>query len=137
MWPLSLLLGEHISLRAIRYIDKMVPAGYAVIVVDTRGTGASYGTRNIDLNEREQKDFAEMVEWVRLQSWCNGKIGTAGVSYDGMAAGIAASHGNVQAAALLFTPIDVYEETLVPGGVLNYQFLQAYAKIVKQFESNS
>lgn len=42
-------------------------AGFALVVVDARGTGASFGTRTGELAEREIKDYGELIGWVAAQ----------------------------------------------------------------------
>lgn len=57
-----------------------VPEGYVVIRVDARGSGKSEG--KIDPFSPEQiRDFYEAIEWAGTQSWSNGKVGLAGISY--------------------------------------------------------
>lgn len=54
--------------------------GYAVLVVDNRGSWASEG--NLHIGGRiEGEDAYEVVEWAGTQSWSNGKVGMTGVSY--------------------------------------------------------
>ena len=57
--------------------------GYVMVYADTRGKGASYGTR-FGLNDRtEAMDGRDLVEWIGEQSWCDGNIGMSGGSYVG------------------------------------------------------
>nr|WP_234974208.1 CocE/NonD family hydrolase [Williamsia sterculiae] len=58
----------------------LVRSGYAQLIVDVRGTGASHGKWQI-LGDREQRDSVEIIEWAAAQIWCNGKVGMAGWSY--------------------------------------------------------
>ena len=57
-----------------------IPKGYAVIVIDTRGTWYSEGTAHF-LAPEEAQDFYDTVEWAGTQPWSNGKVGLSGVSY--------------------------------------------------------
>jgi predicted acyl esterase len=60
--------------------EKFVPHGYAVVRVDSRGTGRSPG--HIDAwSAREARDFYICIEWAAEQAWCNGRIGLNGISY--------------------------------------------------------
>lgn len=38
--------GDEVTPGSFRYRDNFVPAGYALVVIDVRGTGASFGTRD-------------------------------------------------------------------------------------------
>ena len=68
--------------RIARYINH----GYAFVVVDARGSGASFGTRVQEWSPDEVRDGAEIMDWIVAQSWSNGRIGSTGISYDGTAA---------------------------------------------------
>lgn len=54
-------------------------AGYAFVLQDCRGRYASEGSFTKYLNEAE--DGADTLAWLRSQSWCDGRIGTLGLSY--------------------------------------------------------
>ncbi len=63
--------------------EKWVPHDYAVVRVDSRGTGCSPGF--IDhFSPRETKDFYDCIEWAGVQPWSNGKVGLNGISYYGI-----------------------------------------------------
>ncbi|HEX6528107.1 MAG TPA: CocE/NonD family hydrolase [Streptosporangiaceae bacterium] len=93
-------------------------AGFALVVVDARGTGASFGTRAGELGEREIMDYGELIGWVAGQPWSNGRVGVYGTSYEGQAAELIAGLGNAHlvAVAALFSPYDPYRELFYPGG---------------------
>ena len=57
-------------------------AGFALVVVDARGTGASFGMRTGELGEREIKDYGELIGWIAAQPWSNGRVGVWGTSYE-------------------------------------------------------
>ncbi len=60
--------------------EKWVPDGYVCVRVDSRGAGRSPGL--IDHHSRrETQDLYQCIEWAAAQSWSNGKIGLAGISY--------------------------------------------------------
>lgn len=54
-------------------------AGYAYVLQDCRGRFASEGEFTKYVNEAE--DGIDMLDWLRLQPWCDGRIGTLGLSY--------------------------------------------------------
>lgn len=94
-------------------------AGLAFVVMDARGTGASFGARAGELSEREILDFGEVIDWVAAWPWSNGRIGACGTSYEGQAAELVARLGNphLKAVAALFSPNDPYRQLFYPGGV--------------------
>ena len=63
--------------------------GYAFVAVDTRGRGKSEGEWLAFVNDPE--DTHDVIEWVAAQPWCNGRVGTTGLSYMGWVQWAAAS----------------------------------------------
>lgn len=53
--------------------------GYAVVVQDCRGRHGSEGRFTKYLGEAQ--DGADTMAWITAQPWCNGKVGTYGLSY--------------------------------------------------------
>lgn len=124
--------GAESTPNAAKYRDAFVPKGYAVVVVDVRGTGASFGTRDALRSPTERDDYYEVAEWISSQSWSNGKIGSTGISYLGAAACFLASTGHpaVKAIAPLFSVSDIYSEQLYPGGMLSKVWVEAYDELM-------
>ncbi|MFJ9694011.1 CocE/NonD family hydrolase [Kitasatospora sp. NPDC101183] len=93
--------------------------GYAYVVADLRGTGASFGTLSAELGEQVTADSGPLSDWIAAQPWSNGRIGTTGVSYGGDTAMLATSLGNhhIAAAAPISYDFDPYEDLVRPGGV--------------------
>ena len=56
---------------------------YAVCRVDVRGTGSSDGLATDEYPEQEQRDLAELIQWLANQAWCSGAVGMFGTSYSG------------------------------------------------------
>ena len=56
--------------------------GYAVAMVDLRGSGGSSGCLDI-LGPGEQTDIQAAAKWASEQPWSNGNVGMYGKSYDG------------------------------------------------------
>ncbi len=100
---------------------------YAVVAVDTRGTGASFGHQEILLDQPEVQDFGEVIDWSARQSWSNGRVGAYGFSYRGMLAVSMASLGRpaLRAIAPSFDFTDLYQTTH-PGGVFSETFLRKW-----------
>lgn len=120
--------GAEPSPNAAKYRDAFVPKGYAVVVVDVRGTGASFGIRDALRSPTEREDYRDIADWIVAQPWSNGRIGSTGISYLGAAACFLASTGHpaVRAIAPLFAVSDIYGEQLYPGGMLSKVWVQAY-----------
>ena len=60
--------------------ERWVPAGYVVVTIDARGSGASPGYLD-PLSALETRDYYEAIEWAAAQAWSNGKVGLLGISY--------------------------------------------------------
>ncbi|HEY5007780.1 MAG TPA: CocE/NonD family hydrolase, partial [Caulobacteraceae bacterium] len=105
----------------------MTARGYAVMAVDTRGTGASFGAQKTAFDDREVKDYDELISWAAHQPWSNGRVGAYGFSYRGMLADQMAGLGNpaLKAIAPSFDFTDLYL-VLYPGGVFNAYFAKAW-----------
>lgn len=58
---------------------QFVEAGYAYVLQDCRGRFGSQGSFTKYLNEAE--DGFDTIAWLMAQPWCNGRIGTLGLSY--------------------------------------------------------
>lgn len=70
-------LSHSIEAGATQFL---VPRGYVHIIAQVRGSGLSQGQFNW-YDDVEQKDGAELVEWIAKQPWCNGNVGMLGDSY--------------------------------------------------------
>jgi len=53
-------------------------AGFALVIADARGTGASFGSRAMELGPREIADYGELIDWAAAQPWSNGRVGLFG-----------------------------------------------------------
>ncbi|PCI31593.1 MAG: hydrolase [Alphaproteobacteria bacterium] len=101
-------------------------AGYALVLVDARGSGASSGKRMAEIAPDEVVDMAEVVDWLVQQSWSNGKVGAFGVSYVGTTSEMLTvnSHPAVKVVLPLFSDFDAYTGLIRPGGVLASGFVR-------------
>ncbi|MGJ5199573.1 MULTISPECIES: CocE/NonD family hydrolase [unclassified Bradyrhizobium] len=115
-----------------KFRDFFVPRGYAVVVVDVRGTGASFGTRDSFRSPKEREDSREIADWIVAQPWSNGSIGATGVSYLGAASDFLASTGHpaVKAIAPLFSVWDTYTDNYFPGGLQVTSLTQIYDELL-------
>jgi len=113
---------------AAKFRDLLVPRGYALVVVDVRGTGASFGMRDSFRSPTEREDYRELADWIVRQTWSNGTIGATGISYVGAAALFLASTGHpaVKAIAPLFAIWDTWADHFYPGGLLLNRLAHGY-----------
>lgn len=130
--------GVEASPNVAAYRDFFIRYGYALVVVDVRGTGASFGCRDSLRSPREREDCREIADWVVSQSWSSGAIGSTGISYLGAAACFLASTGHpaVKAIAPLFAVSDIYNEQLYPGGMLSRVWSTAYDELMRALDRN-
>jgi predicted acyl esterase len=66
------------------------PRGYAVVMVDLRGTGRSSGCLD-HLGPNDASDLKAIVEWAAARPWSNGRVGMTGHSYVGSTPSVAAA----------------------------------------------
>ncbi|MCR0982777.1 CocE/NonD family hydrolase [Roseomonas populi] len=114
--------------NAGKFVRHLVPRGYAVVVVDVRGTGASFGTRDSFRSPKEREDSREIADWIVAQPWSDGRIGATGISYPGAASDFLAGTGHpaVKAIAPLFAVWDTYADNYYPGGILLKELARSY-----------
>lgn len=113
-------------------------AGFALAIVDVRGSGASFGSRDTEFSPAEIRDYGEIIAWIAAQPWSNGRVATMGSSYLGNAAELAAIHGGaaLRAAVPRFSDFDTYRHGVFPGGVPNKVLLNAWGGIVDALDRN-
>ncbi len=68
--------------------NKAVQRGYAVVIQDVRGRYESQG--EFVPYQNEGHDGYDTIEWAAAQPWCNGTVGTFGLSYPGAVQWLAA-----------------------------------------------
>ncbi len=97
-------------------------AGYALVAVDVRGSGASFGCRKVEYPEAEVEDSGEVVQWLARQPWSNGRVAAEGISYLGNTAELAAVYAPqaLKAAVPRFTDFDYYSQILYPRRPAEY-----------------
>ncbi|MBR2814567.1 MAG: CocE/NonD family hydrolase [Reyranella sp.] len=145
-WPTILILTPYVrrfelapgatgvepSPNTSKYRDTFVPRGYALVVVDARGTGASFGTRDSFRSPRERDDYRVLADWIVAQPWSDGAIGATGISYLGAACDFLASTGHkaVRAIAPLFAVWDTWADNYYPGGLLIKRLALVYDELM-------
>lgn len=105
--------------------------GYAFVVVDVRGTGASFGTRVNEFSDAEQADGSAILDWIAAQPWSNGRVGATGTSYVGTSAELLARrhHPALRAVAPISAGYDFYADLDFPGGVRNSFFVDNWGAL--------
>ena len=93
--------------------------GYAIVRMDVRGTGASFGTMRFEWQPEDTQDGNTLVDWIIQQEWSNGEVGAYGVSYAGSTAELLAEtcHPAVTAIWASYFELDGYTDLAFPGGV--------------------
>ena len=112
--------------------------GFAVIIADARGSGASGGTRITELSPDEITDLGELIGWAARQPWSNGRVGTFGASYLGNTAELAAvsEHPALRAVATLYNDFDMMLGWARPGGVYDVGVMQPWSDYVGARDRN-
>ena len=120
-------------------IEGILRRGFAAVVVDARGSGASFGFRAAEFSPCETRDFRFVVDWIAAQPWSNGRVATVGISYAGNTAEHAAYDPSpaLVAAVPRFTDFDAYASILFPGGLRNALIADAWASGVRALDNNS
>ncbi|HKP37971.1 MAG TPA: CocE/NonD family hydrolase [Pyrinomonadaceae bacterium] len=113
--------------------------GYARVMVDARGTGASFGVWAAPFSPDEVKDYGEVAAWIVKQPWSNGKIGAFGNSYEGNTALWLAVSMNPAVKAVIprHFEFDEFSETPYPGGVLTDWMINAWSQGNHQLDTNA
>lgn len=118
--------------------DTYGKGGYALVYVDARGSGASYGIRPYPFAEAELDDYRQIVDWVVAQPWSNGKVGAMGCAYEGTAAELLTTraHPAVKAVVPMFSDFDPWLDLVSPGGILNEWFVQFWRDGTRMLDNN-
>jgi uncharacterized protein len=113
-------------------VDRLVAAGFGVVVTDVRGTGASGGTWPWPWSEGEVRDMGPIIDWIVAQPWSNGVVGATGVSYEGTTALLSATAGRPALRAVLARQLEwnLVDEIVAPGNVRNVGFVEAWSRSV-------
>lgn len=131
--PLSWFLpGEGEAFPLLRRQRQFFTShGYAVAVVDVRGTGASFGVWRYAWEAVTVQDSFDIVEWITHQPWSDGQVAGIGNSYPGNTAELllATGHPAVKAVVPQFNHPDPYVDIGFPGGMLNERFVRAWGEM--------
>lgn len=118
------------------WLATVLEHGYVIAVVDIRGSGASYGTRQEVFAQEEMWDAYDITEWFAAQPWSNGRIGLFGRSYMGINQYLAASRTPPHLVAIFpeMAMFDFYSFTY-PGGVFHHDFTKNWSQRVKNLDT--
>lgn len=106
--------------------------GFAVAVVDVRGTGGSQGNLNQNyFSPREARDGYDLVEYLGKQPWSTGKVGMSGGSYVGITQFKTAETDPPHLAAIAPDEAlaDIYNDAYAPGGIVSLSFSAQYLAV--------
>jgi putative CocE/NonD family hydrolase len=106
--------------------------GYAVMLLDDRGTGASQGTWD-SWGARTQEDYQDVLDWIQAQKWSNGSVATTGASYMGITSFLMAEadaarvrQGKPRAVKAIWADVpmsDAYRDVTFHGGAIDSGFI--------------
>ncbi|MEZ5002711.1 MAG: CocE/NonD family hydrolase [Chitinophagales bacterium] len=116
-----------------------VSNGYAVVLVDVRGTGASTGIRPMEFSPREIADGDIVADWITEQEWSDGNIGVTGVSYLGTTAELLLvnQHPAVKACIPRSNIFDLYNDITYPGGIPHEAFIEVWKNLTQNLDTNN
>jgi putative CocE/NonD family hydrolase len=135
-WPFGPLIARRDPM--LRMFRRFVSHGYALVNVDVRGTGASFGSRQMEWSPDEVKDAAEIAGWIIGQPWSDGQVATWGISYTGTAAekALINHHPAIRAAVIQYALFDIYPDIVCPGGARNDLFLRTWSALNAAMDKN-
>jgi putative CocE/NonD family hydrolase len=127
---LSIVGGAEFAGEITRY-------GYANVVMELRGAGASFGTKTASMFSDTVADGADVLDWIAAQPWSNGNVGATGISGPGMLSQwmTTAKHPALKAIAPRFTSFDMFASTH-PGGLTLGRFLLDIGSMLRAMDSN-
>jgi hypothetical protein len=101
-------------------IEWYVKRGYVYVHADVRGTGKSKEGEWKFLDEKEQNDMFDTIEWIASQPWCSGNVGMIGESYYGLVQYLAAAKNppHLKTIVPYDAMVDPYRDAAYHGGVL-------------------
>lgn len=80
--PVILQFTIYVRNRDIKSLKEAVDNGYVGVMAYSRGK--RFSPNEIAPYEHDGKDAYDVIDWISKQSWCNGKVGMYGGSYNGL-----------------------------------------------------
>ncbi|MBI1735854.1 MAG: CocE/NonD family hydrolase [Candidatus Rokubacteria bacterium] len=110
---------DRAELNGLWYAER----GYVVVIQDVRGRYRSEG--RFGFLAQEAEDGHDTIEWVARQPWCDGKVGTIGLSYAGWTQLAAAALGPAHLAAMWVDEAgaNAWSSTVRHNGAFEMRFL--------------
>ena len=126
----------HVKKKEVDFFTKH---GYACVIVDLRGSGASFGHRTMEFSPEEVEDMSHVLDWLVAQPWSDGKTATTGVSYTGTTAELALSslHPSLKACVARCNIFDLYDDMVMPGGIRQAPFVDVWKKSTVNLDNNT
>ncbi|MEM6766053.1 MAG: CocE/NonD family hydrolase [Bacteroidota bacterium] len=111
------------------YGKTILSYGYALVVADMRGTGASFGTQ-LPLMPQLGKDNKEIIAWITKQEWAQPKVGMIGPSYLGWAQYMTAAQQPEALKCIIPEVIgfEMYTAANRPGGIAAKKWVTNFGK---------
>lgn len=138
-FPYNLFVDPVFTVVRKSEVEFFTSYGYACVVVDVRGTGASEGNRRMEFSPEEVADGKDVVDWIIAQPWSSGNVGTTGVSYLGTTAELLLvnQHPAVKACIPRSNIYDLYNYIMFPGGVCQGPFVEVWGYTTKNLDNNN
>ncbi|MBN1848275.1 MAG: CocE/NonD family hydrolase [Deltaproteobacteria bacterium] len=118
--------------------DFFTSYGYAFVIAEMRGSGASFGSR-LERSPQIGKDGKDLVDWMAAQSWCDGNVGMVGASYQGFSQ-YATAGEKPAALKAIFPEIAAFDEytggLFYPGGIWNMLMTATAVPMIQQDDQN-
>jgi ABC-2 type transport system ATP-binding protein len=132
-WPAVILFhglgGSHADMEPVATLA-LAPSGFAALMCDARGTGASGGVWGLD-GPRENQDARDLFTWLAARPEISDTaIGALGLSLGGGAVWNAAAAGVPFAAIVPMITWTDLQSALAPNGVAKSQLIQLLALVV-------
>ena len=111
--------------------------GYAIVKLDVRGTGASFGKMVHEWQPIDIEDTYEVIDWIIAQPWSNRKVGSYGISYPGTTSELLAAtkHPAVTSIWATYFELDGYGDIVFPGGVPS-AFIDTWGQYTEGLDNN-
>ncbi|WP_187276636.1 CocE/NonD family hydrolase [Parahaliea maris] len=112
--------GEIVSAFSTAEIAFYTSHGYALVAAEMRGSGASFGQRELDRGPQVGRDGKALIDWIAGQPWSSGAVGMVGRSYQGFSQYATAAERPTALKAIFpeIAGFDDYTSMFYPGGIL-------------------